>query len=88
MTHYSRKETREKIVREYGLALINPKLASTALKVAIIVGSILFVINHGNALVKGKMTRDRWVSGLLTYIVPYLVSVHGQFVSNSKKSSL
>lgn len=77
-----------KIVKEYGLALINPKLASMAIKVAIIVGSVLFAINHGNALIKGKMNRDRWVSGLLTYIVPYLVSIHGQFLSNSKKTKL
>jgi len=77
-----------KIVKEYSRALINPKLASTAVKVAIIVGSVLFTINHGNALRKGKMTRDRWVSGLLTYIVPYMVSVHGQFISKAKKNSL
>lgn len=77
-----------KILKEYGFALINPKLAITAMKVAIVVGSILFAINHGNAVIKGKMTRGRWISGLLTYIVPYMVNVHGQFISSSKKASL
>ncbi len=48
-----------KILKEYSFALINPKLASTAVTVAIVVGSILFTINHGHALIKGKMTRDR-----------------------------
>ena len=47
-----------KILKEYSFALINPKLASTAVTVAIVVGSILFTINHGHALINGKMTRD------------------------------
>ncbi len=75
-----------KILKEYSFALINPKLASTAIRVAIVVGSILFTINHGHALIKGKMTRDHWLSGLLTYIVPYMVNIHGQFVSRSKNA--
>ncbi|ELS04849.1 hypothetical protein Xen7305DRAFT_00045850 [Xenococcus sp. PCC 7305] len=74
-----------KILKEYSSALMNPKLASTGVKVAIVVGSVLFTINHGNAVVKGQMTRDRWLSGLLTYIVPYMVNIHGQFISKSKK---
>ena len=73
-----------KILKEYSFALINPKLASTAVTVAIVVGSILFTINHGHALIKGKMTSDRWLAGLLTYIVPYMVNVHGQFISRPK----
>ena len=75
-----------KILKEYSLALINPKLASTAFRVAIVVGSILFTINHGHALIKGKMTRDRWLSGFLTYLVPYMVNIHGQFISRSKNA--
>ena len=75
-----------KILKEYSFALINPKLASTAIRVAIVVGSILFTINHGHALIKGKMTRDRWLLGLLTYIVPYMVNIHSQFVGRSKNA--
>ena len=52
-----------KILKEYSFALINPKLASTAFRVAIVVGSILFTINHGHALIRGKMTRDHEVPG-------------------------
>ncbi len=57
------------MLKELGAALFDKDLVPTALKVAAIVGSILFVINHGSALVQGKMTRDRWISGLLTYLV-------------------
>ncbi|OKH17532.1 hypothetical protein NIES593_23020 [Hydrococcus rivularis NIES-593] len=57
----------------------------TALKVSAVVGSILFTINHGSALIKDQMNRDRWFSGGLTYIVPYFVSIHGQCTSRSKR---
>ncbi|WP_448572798.1 nitrate/nitrite transporter NrtS [Trichothermofontia sp.] len=65
-------------------ALIYPDYAKTALRVALIVGSILFAINHGMALWQGQMTQARWYSGLLTYLVPYLVSVHGQYSNQTK----
>ena len=59
----------------------DPKLAPTAIRVSLIVGSILFAINRGTALAKGEMTKNRWLSGLLTYLVPYSVSIHGQHTS-------
>ena len=65
-------------------ALLDPKLAPTAFKVALVVGSILFTINHGSALAKGEMTRTRWFSGLITYLIPYSVNIHGQFTSTRK----
>ncbi|BAZ32523.1 hypothetical protein NIES4074_50290 [Cylindrospermum sp. NIES-4074] len=68
-------------LKGYCASLIDPQFVPTALKVALIVGSILFVINHGSAVLSGKMSRDRWISGAITYIVPYLVNIHGQFIS-------
>lgn len=65
-------------------ALINPRLAPTAVRVALVVGSLLFTINHGSALAKGEMTRARWLSGLITYLIPYSVNIHGQFASSRK----
>ena len=72
-------------IRGYGASLVNPKFVSTGLKVALVVGSILFAINHGYALLKGQMSRDRWISALLTYCVPYLVNVHGQYMSDVRR---
>ncbi len=57
---------------------LNPQFASTAVRVALVVGSLLFVINHGAAVASGRMSRDRWLAVLLTYTVPYMVNVHGQ----------
>ena len=58
--------------------ITTPQNQFMAMKVAMVVGSLLFIINHGQAVMNGKMTRDRWLSGLMTYCVPYMVSLHGQ----------
>ena len=62
-------------------ALVDPTLMPTALKVSAVVGSLLFAINHGEAVARGQMTCNRWLSGLLTYLVPYGVNIHGQVAS-------
>jgi hypothetical protein len=76
-------QTVEKLQKIHRI-IINPKFSPTALKVALIVGSILFLVNHGNALLKGQMSRDRWISAMITYCVPYIVSMHGQYSSHSR----
>lgn len=43
--------------------LIDPDYAKTALRVSLIVNSILFVINHETALWQGLMTQARWLDG-------------------------
>ncbi|MGF1538835.1 MAG: nitrate/nitrite transporter NrtS [Pleurocapsa sp.] len=74
-----------KPLKKFCLCLGDQEMMPTALKVSALVGSILFTINHGSALIKGQMSRDRWLSGGLTYIVPYCVSIHGQYTSRSRK---
>lgn len=73
-----------KAIKEYCLCLSDKNMMPTALRVALVVGSILFMINHGAALINGKMSSDRWIAATLTYIVPYLVNIHGQYISRSK----
>lgn len=65
--------------KKYHHCLFDKKMMPTAVKVALVVGSILFIINHGVAVVDGTMTPQRWFSGLLTYLVPYFVNIHGQY---------
>lgn len=74
-----------KPLKDYCAARVDKNLMPTALNVAAVVGSILFLINHGNAVLQGKMTRDRWISGFLTYLIPYGVNIHGQYISRSRK---
>ena len=45
-----------------------------ATKVAIVVGTLLMAINHGDAVLAGALTGDRLVRIALTYFVPYAVS--------------
>ena len=74
-----------KTFKGFCAALFDRDLMPTALKVAVVVGSILFFINHGEPLMQKKMTRDRWFSALLTYLVPYVVNIHGQYISRSTR---
>ena len=47
-----------------------------ALKVAIVVGSILVGINHGDLLIHGEIGTSQLIKMLLTYFVPYAVSTY------------
>ena len=45
-----------------------------ALKYAVAVGAILVAINHGDAILRGDLTRGRLLKIALTILVPYCVS--------------
>ena len=47
-----------------------------ALKVALVVGTLLVVINHFDALWSGEITGARLGQIVLTYFVPYAVSTY------------
>ncbi|NJK34548.1 MAG: nitrate/nitrite transporter NrtS [Oscillatoriales cyanobacterium SM2_2_1] len=68
------------------VALFDWRYGRSAVVVAIVVGTLLFVINHGFALIQGEMTPVRWTSALLTYVVPYIVNIHGQYTSQRRAS--
>jgi hypothetical protein len=45
-----------------------------ALSYAIVVGAVLISINHGDAILRGDITRGRLAKMALTVLVPYIVS--------------
>jgi len=45
-----------------------------ALVYAVVVGAILIVINHGDAILRGTIDAARWFKMGLTVLVPYTVS--------------
>jgi cation transporter-like permease len=47
-----------------------------ALASAVVVGPILVVINHADAIVHGDVTGSRMLKMLLTFAVPYAVSTY------------
>ena len=72
--------------KEFLACLGDRELMPTALKVSFIVGSLLFSLNHGSAILKGQMNRDRWLAGFASYLIPYAVNIHGQCASRSRQS--
>ena len=60
-----------------------------AIKVALIVGIILNLINQGDALVQLQFRNINWLKFILTFFVPYGVSTYSAamaVISQSKKS--
>jgi hypothetical protein len=53
---------------------VSKALVRRALYSALIVGSILIAINHGDALIRGEIDSTRVFKIALTILVPYLVS--------------
>jgi hypothetical protein len=51
-----------------------PSVVRRALGYAVVVGALLIAINHGDALLRGEWSPDRWLKMGLTVLVPYCVS--------------
>ena len=47
-----------------------------AVRISLIVGTLLVLINHGDALIRGEFGLVRISKMLLTYLVPYCVSTY------------
>ncbi|MFT5760081.1 MAG: hypothetical protein ACI9LM_004865 [Alteromonadaceae bacterium] len=52
-----------------------------SIKVAVIVGTLLMFINHGDIMISGKLEGHHMLKILLTYLVPYLVSTYSSVES-------
>lgn len=62
------------MIKEWFALACRPKVVRRALAYALIVGAVLIVINHSDAIFNGELTGSRlWRMGL-TMLVPYLVS--------------
>lgn len=59
-----------------------------AVKVALVVGTILNLINHFDLLLGAPVTDAALVQIGLTYIVPYCVSTHGQVFGGRGRTAL
>lgn len=52
----------------------SPSVVRRALLYAVVVGTVLVAINHGEALLAGRFERSRLLRIGLTVLVPYVVS--------------
>jgi len=63
-----------------------PSVVKRALKYAVAVGIILISINHGDALLRGDVPRNRLLKMALTLAVPYVVSTLSSVAAMREKS--
>ena len=56
----------------------DPRVVSLALRVALVIGTILNLINHYDLLLGVPLSGGTLIQVCLTYVVPYCVSTHGQ----------
>lgn len=61
--------------RWFSLAF-KPTVVKRSLKVGLVVGTILALINYTDRILGGDMTGVDWLKLVLTYLVPYGVSTH------------
>jgi hypothetical protein len=52
------------------------KVSRRTIQFALLVGSFLFTVNHGVALLQGEMSPHRWFSAALGYAVPLITGVY------------
>ena len=56
--------------------VLSKHTVTTATKVALVVGTILALINHGPNIVNGTLTSFQMAQIIITYFVPYSVSTY------------
>lgn len=61
-------------------------IVKRALKIALIVGTLLTLINHGPALIEFHLTSRHYLQIALTYLVPYLVSTYSAVSARCDKN--
>jgi hypothetical protein len=59
-----------------------------SIKMALVIGTLLAVINHGQAIVTGHFTSDRLLPLLLTYGVPFAVAMYSQIQGKRQRDRL
>ncbi|MEH6470908.1 MAG: nitrate/nitrite transporter NrtS [Halopseudomonas sp.] len=49
---------------------------------ALLVGTLLMLINYGESIIAGTMSAKDWLKVLLTYLVPYAVSTYSSVAAS------
>jgi hypothetical protein len=61
-----------------------PPYLKRTVRVALIVGSILFSINHLDEVIAGRATAVTWIKGVVTCFVPFCVSNLGVLIASRR----
>ena len=68
-------------------AILYPRVRDRALRVALVVGVILFAINQLDVVLRGEITSLVVAKTLLTFLVPYAVSTYSALGVNRLRAS-
>ncbi|MGH3500010.1 MAG: nitrate/nitrite transporter NrtS [Nocardioidaceae bacterium] len=60
--------------REAGRVIVYRSHLSRTMLTALVVGTILFAINHLDTVLRGAATAETWVKIAITYLVPFCVA--------------
>ena len=63
-------------MREWVSLAFRPDVVRRGVRVGLVVGTLLTVINYGDIIWKGDFDPAQWWRIVLTYCVPYLVSTY------------
>jgi len=67
---------------------IEPDTVLRSIKTALIVGTILVLINHGSELLSGQFAWNWVIPALVTYLVPFSVATYGQAQGKRQRDRL
>jgi hypothetical protein len=70
--------------REAHAVIVHPPHLRRTIRIAIVVGSLLFAINHLDTVLRGEATSMLWLKGALTYVVPFCTSNLGVLVASRR----
>ena len=63
-----------------------PPYLKKTVRITLIVGSLLFFINHLDEVLRGQATLAVWIKGAFTYLVPFCVANMGVLIAARKES--
>ncbi len=64
------------MLRKHFTVAFSKEVMMTAARVALVVGTILALINHGPNIVHGTLSHENIYQIIITYLVPYCVSTY------------
>ncbi len=73
------------MLHKYLTIALSNEVAVTALRLALVVGTILALINHGAEIFQGTLTKGNIYQIALTYLVPYFVSTYSSVKAIQKR---
>ena len=72
--------------REACRVIILRRHLRATVRIALVVGTVLFVINQLDVVLSGKATTTTWVKSAVTYLVPFIVSNLGVLTGTKRRS--